>query len=119
MAVPQPWVEVRLDVAADHDGSVRTRCSDELRDERQTFTHSVDASLNLRALDAKMTTCYPGMRNPNERTSILQRWDSLPLSPWKAKSPHCNIVWATDKSVMLNKLLVIQKKVLRIITNSP
>ena len=32
---------------------------------------------------------------------------------------YFNIVWATGKSVMLNKLLVIQNKVLRIITNSP
>ena len=32
---------------------------------------------------------------------------------------NCNIVWATGKSVILNKLLVIQNKVLRIITNSP
>ena len=32
---------------------------------------------------------------------------------------YCNIVWATGNSVMLNKLLVLQNKVLRIITNSP
>ena len=32
---------------------------------------------------------------------------------------YCNIVWATGKSAMLNKLLLIQNKVLRIITNSP
>ena len=32
---------------------------------------------------------------------------------------YCNIVWATGKTVMLKKLLVVQNKVLRIITNSP
>ena len=32
---------------------------------------------------------------------------------------YCNIVWATCTSVMLNKLHVVQNKVLRIITNSP
>ena len=32
---------------------------------------------------------------------------------------YCNIVWATGTSVMLNKLLVVRIKVLRMITNSP
>ena len=32
---------------------------------------------------------------------------------------YCNIVWATGTSVILNKLVVIQNKVLRIIRNSP
>ena len=32
---------------------------------------------------------------------------------------YCNIVWSTGTSVMLNKLLVVQNKVLCIITNSP
>ena len=40
MAIRQPWVEVRLDMATDHDSYVRNRCSGDLRDERQTFPHS-------------------------------------------------------------------------------
>ena len=38
------------------------------------------------------------------------------LQPYRE---YCNIVWATGTSVMLNKLLVVQNKVLRILTNSP
>ena len=57
---------------------------------------------------AKIKSNVPGV--------ILRNLYFMLLPPYLE---YCNIVWATGKSVMLNKLLVIHNKVLRIITNSP